>query len=183
MFVEIVSRAQNIFIDNANLIKKLNFPKLCLPLIVVLNALLNFAIISALFLAFLLVAGLFPGWVALAALPVLVIQVLFSIGLGVTLGVFNVFFRDVGQLFGVVINFWFWFTPIVYPVSALPPWLSPWLVLNPMAPLIGAYQDIFVRGQLPAWGSLAPILVLALVLCGLAAVLFRRHAGEMVDEL
>lgn len=183
LFVEIVSRAQNIFIDNANLIKKLNFPKLCLPLIVVLNALLNFAIISALFLAFLLVAGLFPGWVALAALPVLVIQVLFSIGLGVTLGVFNVFFRDVGQLFGVVINFWFWFTPIVYPVSALPPWLSPWLVLNPMAPLIGAYQDIFVRGQLPAWGSLAPILVLALVLCGLAAVLFRRHAGEMVDEL
>ena len=183
LFVEIVSRAQNIFIDNANLIKKLNFPKLCLPLIVVLNALLNFAIISALFLAFLLVAGLFPGWVALAALPVLVIQVLFSIGLGITLGVFNVFFRDVGQLFAVVINFWFWFTPIVYPENILPESLARWLVLNPMAPLVGAYHQIFVHGRAPDWAGLWPVTLLSVLMCVLAAQLFKRHAGEMVDEL
>ena len=183
LFVEIVSRAQTVFLDNANLIKKLSFPKLCLPLIVVLNALLNFVIIFALFLGFLLAVGLFPGWVALAMLPVLLIQVMFAIGLGIVLGVFNVFFRDVGQLFAVVINFWFWFTPIVYPANTLPAELQTWLTLNPMAALVGAYQQIFVHGHAPDWASLAPVTVLAVVLCALGAQLFQRHAGEMVDEL
>ncbi len=183
LFVEIVSRAQTVFLDNAHLIKQLSFPKLCLPLIVVLNALLNFAIIFGLFLGFLLAAGLFPGWVALAMLPVLLIQVMFAIGLGIVLSVLNVFFRDVGQLFAVVINFWFWFTPIVYPANTLPVELQAWLALNPMAPLVAAYQQIFVHGLVPGWASLVPVTVLALVLCALGAQLFRRHAGEMVDEL
>ena len=183
LFVEIVSRAQTIFIDNANLLKKLSFPTLCLPLIVVLNALLNFAIIAGLFIGFLLLAGLFPGWVVLTALPVLLIQVLFSIGLGITLGVFNVFFRDVGQLFAVVINFWFWFTPIVYPANILPASLAHWLALNPMASLVGAYQQIFVHGRAPDWAGLLPVTLLSVVMCVLAAQLFKRHAGEMVDEL
>ena len=183
LFTEITGRSQSMFLDNANLIKKLSFPKLCLPLIVVLNALLNFVIIFALFLGFLLAVGLFPGWVALAMLPVLLIQVMFAIGLGIVLGVFNVFFRDVGQLFAVVINFWFWFTPIVYPANTLPAELQTWLTLNPMAALVGAYQQIFVHGHAPDWASLAPVTVLAVVLCALGAQLFRRHAGEMVDEL
>lgn len=71
LFAEITSRGQNVFLENANLIKKLNFPRICLPIIVVLNSLVNFGIIFGLFTVFLVVSGQFPGWVFAALLPVL----------------------------------------------------------------------------------------------------------------
>ncbi|WP_061534145.1 ABC transporter permease [Collimonas arenae] len=182
-FTEVVSRMQNVFLENGNLIKKLSFPRICLPIITVLNAGLNFAIIFGLFLCFLLLSGNFPGWVFLAIVPVLLIQILFSIGLGIILGVLNVFFRDIGQLFGIVLQFWFWFTPIVYTVSTLPGKIQTLLKLNPMASLIVAYQGIFVSGTWPDWSSLLPVTLISLALCWFGLQLFRRHAGEMVDEL
>lgn len=183
LFAEITGRAQNMFLENANLIKKLNFPRLCLPVTVVANAGLNFAIVFGLFTAFLIVSGNFPGWVYLALIPVLIIQVVFAIGLGITLGVLNVFFRDVGQFFSIFLQFWFWLTPIVYPATILPERLQPFMLLNPMAGLTGAYQTILVNGQWPNWYSLWPVVALSLVLCVIGMRLYRGHAGEMVDEL
>jgi lipopolysaccharide transport system permease protein len=183
LFSEIVIRGQSIFIDNANLLKKISFPRISLPVIAVLNAGTNFVIISSLFLGFLLIAGFWPGWPVLAALPVLVVQLVFAVGLGITLGVLNVFFRDVGQFFGIFLQFWFWFTPVVYPVSILPERVQPLMTLNPMYPLIQAYQGIFVSGQWPIWGSLIYPLVVGCILCLVGFQLFRAHVGEMVDEL
>lgn len=183
LFAEIVSRAQNVFLENANLIKKISFPRLCLPVTVVANALVNFFIIFGLFSIFLLISGNFPGLVYLALLPVLAILVAFAIGLGISLGVLNVFFRDVGQFFGIVIQFWFWFTPIVYPVGILPASVRPLMNYNPMANLIGAFQDILVSGHWPAWHGLLPATLFAVAMCALGVHLFRKHAGEMVDEL
>jgi lipopolysaccharide transport system permease protein len=183
LFVEIVSRAQNVFIENANLMKKLSFPRIVLPLIVVLGALLNFVIIFGLFSAFLGLTGNFPGWAYLALLPVLLVQVAFSIGLGVVLGVLNVFFRDVGQLFGIVLQFWFWLTPIVYVESILPENVRALLALNPMTPIVQAYQGVLLNGSWPQWGSLIPVAVLSALLCALGIRLFLKRSGEMVDEL
>lgn len=183
LFTEIVGRGQNIFIDNANLLKKINFPRICLPVITVLNAGVNFTIIFGLFLGFLLVSGFWPGDVVLAVVPVLLVQVLLSVGLGITLGVLNVFFRDVGQFFGIFIQFWFWFTPIVYPASILPESVKPLMNLNPFYPLVSAYQGIFVNGQTPDWMSFLYPLLLGLGLCVVGMHLFRQNAGEMVDEL
>src|SRR4051794_14657739 len=140
LFTEITARAQNMFLENANLLKKLSFPRLSLPVIVVANALVNFAIVFSLFTVFLLLTGTFPGAAYAALLPVLLIQIAFAIGLGMVLGVLNVFFRDVGQFFTIFVQFWFWLTPIVYPRAILPAKLLPWLALNPMATLITAYQ-------------------------------------------
>jgi lipopolysaccharide transport system permease protein len=182
-FSETVSRAQNVFLENANLLKKISFPRLCLPVIVVANASLNFAIIFGLFTIFLIASGSFPGMVYLAMIPLLLIQVLFSVGLGITLGVLNVFFRDVGQLFGVVLQFWFWLTPVVYPINILPVFVRDALRFNPTTNLITSYQGILVNGQWPDWRSLWPVTVLALLLCFWGMSLFRKHAGEMVDEL
>jgi lipopolysaccharide transport system permease protein len=183
LFAEITARAQTVFLEHAGLIKKITFPRICLPIIVVLNACLNFAIIFALFTAFLLVSGNFPGLVFIAVLPLLLLQVLFSIGLGIILGVLNVFFRDVGQFFAIFLQFWFWFTPVVYPVAALPEGVRGWLMFNPMAPLIMAYQDVIVKHVWPHWASLLPLALLALLLCLFGMQLFRKRAGEMVDEL
>jgi lipopolysaccharide transport system permease protein len=183
LFAEITTRSQTVFIENAGLIKKLQFPRLCLPVIVVLNAGINFAIIFGLFTAFLLLSSTFPGWVYVDIFPVLLVQVVFSIGLGIILGVLNVFFRDVGQFFTILLQFWFWFTPVVYPIAALPESVREALKWNPMAGVIGAYQNILVHGQAPDWASLLPALLLGLAFCAFGLRLFRKRVGEMVDEL
>lgn len=184
MFQEITTRATGVFLENANLIKKLNFPRVTLPVIVVLTALLNFSIISTLFLVFLTVVGDLPGLAILGAFPVLLLQIVFSIGLGMTLGVLNVFFRDVGQFFSIAITFWFWLTPIVYPVSLLPETIRDLVFyLNPMAPIIDSYHQIFVYGTFPDWRFLVVPALFSVAICTLGLKLFIRHAGEMVDEL
>ncbi|AKU13733.1 ABC transporter [Azoarcus sp. CIB] len=183
LFAEIVGRAQNVFIDNANLLKKLCFPRMCLPLVIILSALLNFCIVFGLFTAFLLLSGNFPGNAILALVPLLVILVLFSIGLGVTLGVLNVFFRDIGQFFGIFITFWFWLTPIVYPTAALSDEMRAAMIWNPMAALMDSFQQIFIANRWPQWENLWAVCLLALFFCAVGLGLFRRHAGELVDEL
>ena len=183
LFAEIIGRAQNMFLDHANLLKKLSFPRLCLPVTVVANASLNFAIVFALFTVFLVITGNFPGWAYLGLLPVLAIQIAFAIGLGISLGVLNVFFRDVGQFFGIFLQFWFWLTPIVYPASILPESMRPMMAYNPMATLTAAYQTILVTGHWPNWQTLWPVALLSLLLCAMGFRLFKTHAGELVDEL
>jgi lipopolysaccharide transport system permease protein len=183
LFAEITSRAQSVFLEHANLIKKLSFPRICLPIIVVLNALVNFGIIFGLFTAFLVAVGQFPGWVFFALLPVLAVQVLFAIGLGMILGVLNVFFRDVGQFFTILLQFWFWFTPVVYVSGALPPAVQQLLRFNPMYAVVRAHQGIVLDGQAPHWASLLPVTLIGLACCVLGMRLFRKRAGEMVDEL
>lgn len=183
LFAEITGRAQNMFLEHANLLKKLSFPRLCLPVIVVANASLNFAIVFGLFTIFMVISGNFPGWAYLALLPVLAIQVTFAIGLGISLGVLNVFFRDVGPFFGIVLQFWFWLTPIIYPAAILPERFQNLISFNPMAQMSAAYQTIMVNGHWPNWQTLCPAALISLLLCALGFRLFRKHADEMVDEL
>jgi lipopolysaccharide transport system permease protein len=183
LFAEIVGRGQTVFLDNANLLKKLNFPRLCLPVIITAGAAINFAIVFGLFVLFLVMTGSFPGLVFLGVIPLLVVLVLFAIGLGITLGVLNVFFRDVGQFFGILLMFWFWLTPIVYTSNILSEELRGWVSYNPMAPLMDGFQRVLLAGQWPQWESLVYPAALAVVLSVLGMRLFRRHAGDMVDEL
>ncbi|POA35031.1 MULTISPECIES: ABC transporter permease [unclassified Pseudomonas] len=180
---EITLRSQGMFLENANLLKKISFPRACLPTIVLLNAAINFAIIMTLFVGFLLISGRLPGMALLALVPLLALQILFTAGLGMILGVLNVFFRDVGQLFAICLQFWFWFTPIVYPLAILPEPVQRLLHLNPLTALMSSYQNLFLYGQWPVWGSLVPMLVVSLLLCAIGLRLFRVRAGEMVDEL
>lgn len=183
LFAEITTRATGMFLEHANLLKKLSFPRLCLPVTVVSNAVLNFGIVFGLFTLFLLLSGNFPGWAFLALIPLLLLLVLFAIGIGITLGVLNVFFRDVGQFFGIFLSFWFWFTPIVYPISILPDPVKYLMNFNPMARLMAAFQGVLMTGQWPNWTSLWPVVVLAVLLCVFGLRLFRQRSGEMVDEL
>jgi len=183
LFSEILNRCQMVFIDNANILKKINFPRICLPVIVVLTALLNFIIIFSLFLAFLVISGNFPGVYILSIIPLVFLQAAFSVGLGIVLGVLNVFFRDVGQVFGVILQIWYWATPIVYPLSIIPAWGKAYLLLNPMTNLAIAYQGVFIQSKWPEWPTLFPMAIASVMLLILGLYLFRKHAAEMVDEL
>jgi lipopolysaccharide transport system permease protein len=183
LFSEITGRAQNTFLENANLLKKLSFPRLCLPTVVVTTGGLNFGIIFGLFTVFLIVTGNFPGVVFLAIFPLLAVLVALAVGLGISLGVLNVFFRDVGQFFAIFLQFWFWLTPIVYPPSVLPATVQRLMRLNPMAPLMDGFQTILALGQWPNWWGLAYPATLAVLFCILGLHLFRKHGADMVDEL
>jgi len=183
LFTEITTRSQNIFLENANLLKKINFPRICLPATVILSALINFGIIFALFTLFLIISQNFPGIAYLALAPMLLILITFATGLGIILGVLNVFFRDVGQFFSIFITYWFWLTPIVYPISIIPEKLRPLLALNPMTHIITACQNIVLKNELPQLSPLLYPAALAVILCIVALRLFRKRAGEMVDEL
>lgn len=183
LFSEIIARCQTVFIENANLIKKINFPKLCLPIIVICTALLNFFMVFGLFTLFLIFTGHFPGLSYISLVPVLLIFILFSIGLGIILGVLNVFFRDVGQFFGIALQFWFWLTPIVYPIGILPQFIKDYMLLNPMVGVVLAFQRVLVHGDWPNWAQLWPVTLFGIVFAGFGFKLFREQSSEIVDEL
>jgi len=182
-FSELTSKALNVFLDNANLIKKINFPKLCLPLMVTFSSIINFSIILIIFLLFLILSGNFPGIYLLAIFPLIILQVLFALGLGMSLAIVNVFFRDVGHLYTVGIQFWFWLTPIVYSEEILPEKVKPFIQLNPLSSLFAAYHDVFVYHQWPEWQSLVPIFFLCIFLIGFSIFLYKKHFNDLIDLL
>ncbi|WP_081483795.1 ABC transporter permease [Paracidovorax oryzae] len=183
LFSEMLARLNNVFLEHGSLIKKSNFPRICLPAIVTLSSLINFGIVFAIYLVFLALIGHWPGWAVTAVVPLLVLQILFTLGLGVLLGTLNVFFRDVGQFTGIVLQFWFWLTPIVYTLPALPSAARDAIRLNPMQPLISSYQQIFLEKTMPDFGSLTALLLLTVFFLAVGAKFFMSRVGELVDEL
>ena len=183
LFSEIALKAQIVFIEQANLLKKVNFPRLCLPIVVVGSGLIRFAIVSAIFAGFLALTGLLPGLVALALVPIIALTAWFAIALGLWLGILNVFFRDVGHFFSVVLQFWFWLTPIVYPASVLPERAQELIAFNPLATLVLAAQAVVSQQAWPDWRALAWVLVVTIILSAATVRLYLLRGPEMQDEL
>jgi lipopolysaccharide transport system permease protein len=116
-------------------------------------------------------------------LPVLLVQIALSVGLGIIVGVLNVFFRDVGQFFGIFLQFWFWLTPIVYSPAILPQSWRWVLDLNPLTPLFTGMQNVFLANQWPPTGSIVAPVILGAALLIAGFWIYRRAGPELVDEL
>ncbi len=183
LFAEILTRSITIFMEQAGAMKKIAFPRLCLPVIVWGSALVNHVLLLAAILVVFAFLGHIPGS-AILALPIgLVLISAFAFGIGVLCGTFNVFARDVAQVMTVVMQLWFWLTPVVYPASIVPENLR-WLVnLNPMVPLVKIYQDALLRNQWPDLSSLVVPAIAAGVAVCLSFFVFRRASPELVDAL
>lgn len=182
LFAEIVQRCLTVFIDNGSLLKKMQFPRITLPLVVVGSSLVgNIALLAVMLLLF-PALGFTPNlaWCWLPAL--ILLTVMLGAGVGLLLGTLNVFARDIGQVMSVVLQFWFWVTPIVYPVEVLPKAFKATLTFNPVAPLVMAYHDVVVYGRAPGF-ELTYTAVVASVLLLLSLVVFRRASAELVDSL
>lgn len=182
LFAEIVQRCLTVFIDNGSLLKKMQFPRIALPLVVVGTALVSNVALLAVMLLIFPVLGFYPN-LAWAWLPVLIVlTITLATGLGLVLGTLNVFARDVGQVMAVILQFWFWITPIVYPVDVVPAGFKHTLAFNPVAPLVMAYHDVIVYGRAPGTGLVYTAAVAVVVLV-LAFFVFRRASAELVDVL
>jgi lipopolysaccharide transport system permease protein len=183
LFSDLLNRSVGIFVYNAGLLKKANLPKLALPIIVALSGLSNFAVVAGLFLGFLVIIGSFPSAAILAILPVIGLVVALALGLGVLLGTINVFYRDIEQSTAMLLQFWFWLTPIVYPGRSLPGQFASVLEWNPMWPIVNFTQTILLEDRVPPWSTLGYPAVAAFGFLLLGLVAFRRLSGEIVDEL
>jgi lipopolysaccharide transport system permease protein len=182
-FSELLSRCPNVFVDHASLLKKIHFPRITLPVIVFWSSTINFIIIYSLFSVFLIVTGRFPGSAIVHLIPLLVIQQAFVLGIGVFLGSLNVFFRDVSQMVGIALQFWFWLTPIVYPLDILPERVRSFVELNPMTSFVTAYQDIILKGQSPIWGNYTIYLLGSALALTAGFFVFSLLSNQLVDEL
>jgi lipopolysaccharide transport system permease protein len=182
-FAEVVSRCQQVFLEYGNLLKRMSFPRTSLPVIVLLTASFNFALIFTLFMLLLLVIGRFPGGALWAFVPLVLVQQGLAVGLGVLAGTLHVFFRDVGQALAVLLHLWFWGTPIVYHLGIVPEGARRLIRFNPLTRLFESYQGIMLENRLPDWAALWPVALVAAAALTLALFAFRKLAWEMVDEL
>jgi lipopolysaccharide transport system permease protein len=183
LFSEIVTRLLTLFIDQANLIKKMQFPRIALPAIVVGSALVNHLMLLVATILIFICMGHLPG-VAFFWLPILTLcLVTFSVGVGLTLGVLNVFIRDLTQVVPLLMQLIFWATPIVYPIAIIPERLQHLLIYNPLYPLVSAYQDILLQSISPQVDQFKVIVPLACAFVALGYYVFRRASPEMVDVL
>ena len=183
LFSEVVNRCLTLFIDNGNILKKLVFPRIALPLVATGSALVSNLLLFAAILAIFGALGHWPG-LSLGCLPLLIVlNIALGLGLGLGLGVLNVFMRDIGQIVPVLLQFLYWLTPVVYMVDIIPVEYRDWLKLNPMLPIITAYQDVLLYDRLPDWLALGKIALIALALLGISLLLFRKASPEMVDQL
>lgn len=183
LFSEVITRCLTLFIEQGNLMKKMAFPRVSLPAIVAGSCLLNhFFLFVAIFAVFTLLGH--PLGLALLYLPLLTLLTLaLALGLGLVLGVLNVFLRDIGQVVPILLQFLFWFTPIVYPISIVPEYLREWLVYNPMYSLVSAYHEVLVYNRTPDLFSLLPLVLVSVVFLLAGLFVFRRASAEMVDVL
>lgn len=183
LFSEIVTRCLTIFIDNASLLKKLAFPKICLPLIIFGSALVNnillFLAISVVFGAL----GHWPSWTILWLPLLILLTAMLATGLGLILGVLNVFIRDIGQIVPILLQFGFWVTPIVYMPNIISESYRHWFFINPMYAVVTSYHDVLVFGRVPEFRGLLLVSMLVLLLMIMSFYLFRKASPEMVDVL
>jgi len=183
LFSEIIGRCLHLFIAQANIMKKMSFPRITLPAIVVGSCLLNNLLLFISMLGIFAILGHQFTLAMLWLIPLTLIVVTLALGIGLILGVMNVFVRDIGQAFTVILQVWFWFTPIVYPLTIIPESYRHLMQLNPMYPIVDAYHQILVYNQAPGLQSIGIITGIASVLALIGLLLFRRASAEMVDVL
>lgn len=180
-FSESLTRSVGVIRENAHLIKKLSFPPSVLCAQVVLSegfsALVRFVM---LFVAALLVRDqLAPH--AILFLPVLALQLLFTMGLSMLLATTQVYFKDTAHILAPVLMIWMFITPIFYPASLFPKQFAPVLMLNPLSHLVGIYRELILNGVFPQWGSVLIFTTMAVTTFVLGAVTFHRHRQRFPD--
>jgi lipopolysaccharide transport system permease protein len=179
-FSAALSEASTSILGQQSILRQFNLPREIIPLSYILSNFLNFLIGWMI---------MYPIFVAanhriILYLPLLIILLvlhfIFVCGLGLALSVFNVFSRDVGQLLGVLLMFWFWVTPVFYSVDMVPAGFQ-WICnYNPMTPYIIYYRDVVFTGCLPAAPVFTGIFIWAFISITLGLAVFSRLGSKLL---
>lgn len=183
LMADMLTRVASVFVDNGNLLKKVQIPKLAFPVIAIGSCLFNFGIVMAVFFVFIITIGRFPGPAIFGLIPVLLIQIALAAGFGLLLATINVFYRDIQQALSIALQFAFWLTPIVYVPEILSARILGILTWNPMWPLMLATRKIFMQGQLPDLATLVYPALVAIALIAFGLFAYTRLQHDILDEV
>jgi len=198
-FSAAVASAINSIVHNAHLTKNVYFPREILPISTVLSNLANFLLSLPVLFLFVVLFRV-PLTPSLLFLPLIVlVQVAFATGVALVLSTLNVFYRDTAVIMEVVMQAWFFLTPIFYPAELLPEWKTLWgvalpvrrltYILNPMASIIASYRTVlygFTNGSPPAPPALdffSRTIVTSLICLIVGYAIFIRYAHRFGEEV
>jgi len=185
MFSEALTTCTNAISANANLVTKTVFPTEVLPVAYLLASLITHGIMLIVLIIVLLVNKVSFSFYNFQFLYYLFALSVFSLGLGWLLSSVNVFCRDVGQALAVVLNIWFWFTPIVWGIEIIPQKYQYIVKLNPFYYIVDGYRASFIY-HLPIWhnyrmGIYFWFMCISLFIIG--ALTFRKLKPEFAEVL
>lgn len=183
LFATAVSKSAGSLVANMNIISKVYFPRMVVPIAAVFAGVVDFSLSFGILLAMMLFFDTYPN-LAVVLLPFyLLLGIATALGVGLWLASLSVRFRDVSFAITYIVQLWFYATPVVYPSSLVP---EQWLMLyrlNPMAEVIEGFRwALLNRGHAPD-GMTGVVLIEVLVLLVTGAIVFRRTEGSIVDLL
>jgi lipopolysaccharide transport system permease protein len=168
-------------VQNMNLVGKIYFPREALPIAALLARLADFGIAFILLVILVIFYGIPVSPLGLLWLPfIFLIQLALMLGLGIGSAALSVFYRDVDPLLKLVIQIWFYASPILYPVSLVPEKWQWVYFLNPMAGIIAAYRDVLIYNTLPG-DYLLPAALVSLTILVLGYWFFKRVEYQFAD--
>ena len=181
LFASALQRSSTSLVGNANLLTKIYFPRLAIPLASIFAALVDFLISFVVLIGVMIYYRYMPGWNALW-LPLLVLLALLTaLAVGLWLSALNVQYRDIQQIVPFLIQVWMYASPIVYPIETIPAGIWRWLYsLNPMVGVIQGFRWALLGGTPP---DLTLVISVAMVLILLVSGLyyFRRMEKTFAD--
>ena len=184
-----ITGSMGALIGNANLIKKVFFPREILVASNVASWVVSFLLEMAVLAVVLLLAGqVVVPWL-LPALGLVVVQTMFVVGVGLLLSVLNVYFRDVQHFVGILLQIWFYATPIVYPITYVrdalkdAPAVFTLYKLNPMVRFVEAYRDCLYDLRFPALLDTAYLFGVSAATLALGVLVFTRLEPKLAEEL
>jgi len=182
-FAEAVRRSATVMVSDAELIRKVYFPRLVMPLAGVIAPLLDFALAFAVLLFLMAWYGVAPGWQMLFAAPLILLTTLLALSVGLWLGPINVRFRDIKHTLPFLIQVWMYASPVVYPLSLVPESFRWVYSLNPMVGVIEGFRWAVLGSGTPDLQAIAIsfILIAAFLFGGL--VFFRHMEQTFADTI
>ena len=179
-FAGVLSRSGGSLVANANLLAKVYFPRVLIPLSATLAALVDFAIAFVVLLGIMYWYGLALTWTVFLILPLVVLTALLATGVGLWLAALNTYYRDVQYALPFCIQLWMFATPVVYPASIVPQSWQWLFALNPMTGFIEAYRAVML-GR-PVDGFTLAVATAVAVLCSIFGLRqFTRMERDFAD--
>lgn len=180
-FNVLISRLNVSFFEKANLIKKISVPMSVFQISIFFTETFLLFISFSLALIFLILVGHQITITFLWLIPVLFLQMIFAFSIGVILSLFTTFFKDLKETVPVVLQLWFWMTPIIYMKEMIENKYPILLIYNPFFYYVSIYQDIFLYSKAPSFNNIIIISMISFVSFFLAMYLYKKMISTVKD--
>lgn len=175
-----ITSATQSLVENAQLLKKVAFPREVIPYASVMAKIVDLAFSAVLFVGLALLMHAPLSWTIVVFIPIFFFQLLLTTGISLALASFNLFYRDIQYLTNLLLMLWMYMTPIVYPLSLVPKQYV-WLYkLNPMVGIIEGYRSA-IFGYPFEWTIIIWAAGISLIVFAIGYYLFKRSEKYFAD--